>query len=65
MTMASLLSTLNSTSHSEEICYLQSQNGNVYNPEGEGTDEFDVLRKDVEFEVGWCSEALGTFLSKF
>jgi jumonji domain-containing protein 7 len=48
-----------------EVCYLQSQNGNMYSPtffadeEGEDDCEFLPLRPDVPSQVSWCSEALG------
>ncbi|KAG9047823.1 hypothetical protein FS837_001419 [Tulasnella sp. UAMH 9824] len=37
-----------------EVVYLQSQNGNLNDPEG----EFASLRGDVPSEIPWASEAL-------
>lgn len=37
-----------------EVVYLQSQNGNLNDPEG----EFASLRGDVPAEIPWASEAL-------
>lgn len=66
MTMGALLSKLApSTSNVEDVCYLQSQNGNLFpgsyftsgNPESDS--ELANLRGDVPAEIPWCSEALG------
>ncbi|KAG8908159.1 hypothetical protein FRB99_008702 [Tulasnella sp. 403] len=38
-----------------EVCYLQSQNGNLSET---GGDEFQALRQDVPRDVPWASEAL-------
>jgi len=69
MTMREFLSSLSSrtddTTASEETCYLQSQNGNMYSnqfferplsrePE---LSEFELLRADVPSEISWCSQA--------
>jgi len=69
MTMRSLLSKLESPSgsnnHEENVYYLQSQNGNLYDygyfnsPDTDGDCELANLRDDVPAEVPWCSEALG------
>ncbi|KAI0254391.1 Clavaminate synthase-like protein [Lactifluus subvellereus] len=68
MTMRSLLSKLGSPSsnnHHEDVCYLQSQNGNLFSSsyftsgDTEGDCELANLRGDVPAEISWCSEALG------
>lgn len=51
-----------------EVCYLQSQNGNLFSSDffGRSSDdanspsEFEPLRSDVPSEIPWCTEALGT-----
>ncbi|PFH52730.1 hypothetical protein AMATHDRAFT_73863 [Amanita thiersii Skay4041] len=64
MTMEELLSRLATNSNQSEICYLQSQNGNLYSSTYFGgqaerdPSEFEPLRKDVPPEIPWCSEAL-------
>ena len=53
--------------HSKEVHYLQSQNGNLftnsyYDMSGEDDpSEFEPLREYVPSEIPWCSDALGTF----
>jgi hypothetical protein len=48
-----------------DVCYLQSQNGNLYSCNhftSAGTEdncELANLRGDVPAEIPWCSEALG------
>ncbi|KAI9466852.1 cupin-like domain-containing protein [Lactarius psammicola] len=66
MTMRSLLSKLvPSTSNVEDVCYLQSQNGNLFpgsyftSGDTESGCELVNLRGDVPAEIPWCSEALG------
>ncbi|KAH8999275.1 cupin-like domain-containing protein [Lactarius akahatsu] len=66
MTMRSLLSKLApSTSNVEDVCYLQSQNGNLFpgsyftSGDMESDCELINLRDDVPAEIPWCSEALG------
>jgi len=67
MTMKSLLSKLGSSGGSdmEDVCYLQSQNGNMYSSnyftpaDTEDDCELASLRDDVPAEIPWCSEALG------
>lgn len=66
MTMRSLLSKLvPSTSNVEDVCYLQSQNGNLYPgshfTSGDTASDCELanLRGDVPAEIPWCSEALG------
>ncbi|KIO29112.1 hypothetical protein M407DRAFT_55914, partial [Tulasnella calospora MUT 4182] len=56
MVMANLLSLLSDPhfSQSSEVVYLQSQNGNLNDPEG----EFASLREDVPAQIPWASEAL-------
>ncbi|KAK2466214.1 hypothetical protein APHAL10511_001856 [Amanita phalloides] len=65
ITMSELLSRLgtdSSRSDPSEICYLQSQNGNLYASKFfKGVDdpsELESLREDVPSEISWCSEAL-------
>jgi jumonji domain-containing protein 7 len=54
-----------SNNHEENVYYLQSQNGNLYDhsyftsPDTDGDCELANLRDDVPAEVPWCSEALG------
>ncbi|KNZ79808.1 JmjC domain-containing protein E [Termitomyces sp. J132] len=67
MTMAEFLSNIstNLMSNNEDICYLQSQNGNLYSGDdfaGQGIQsfsEFEPLRSDVPSEIAFCTEALG------
>ncbi|KAJ7180091.1 cupin-like domain-containing protein [Mycena crocata] len=64
MTMSAFLfSKLSPEANESEICYLQSQNGNVYsNRFFEGSpdpSEFEALRADIPSEISWCSEAFG------
>ncbi|KAG6873326.1 hypothetical protein C0995_000479 [Termitomyces sp. Mi166 len=53
------------TPSNEDICYLQSQNGNLYSGDdfiGQGVQtfsEFEPLRSDVPAEIAFCTEALG------
>lgn len=46
-----------------EVCYLQSQNGNLYTSKyfeaQDDSSEFAPLREDVLSEISWSSEALG------
>ncbi|GBE79449.1 Clavaminate synthase-like protein [Sparassis latifolia] len=70
MSMSAFLASLSSDSdqpqgpEQEEICYLQSQNGNLYtacyfNLSGDpDPSEFEPLREDVPSEIPWCSDAL-------
>ncbi|CED83738.1 Predicted phospholipase [Phaffia rhodozyma] len=58
MTMQSFLNKLTSPSNTTEIVYLQSQNGNLYNPYSEDT-EYAALLDDVPQDVPWANEALG------
>jgi len=59
------LSSGGGNNYEEEVYYLQSQNGNLYDynyftsAETEGGCELANLRGDVPAEVPWCSEALG------
>ena len=52
----------------EEVCYLQSQNGNLFSAQsftgGGNPTEFFPLTEDVPSEVSWMSEALGIFCGK-
>lgn len=54
-----------STSSNDDICYLQSQNGNLYSGDdfiGQGLQsfsEFEPLRSDVPSGIAFCTEALG------
>jgi hypothetical protein len=57
---------------SSEVCYLQSQNGNLYSADslnGVSDDtnisEFEPLIHDVPKDISWCTEALGSILSRF
>ncbi|KAF8076394.1 cupin-like domain-containing protein [Lyophyllum atratum] len=69
MTMMEFLSYIStgSNSLSPEVCYLQSQNGNLYSRTGTDFEEADVssisefqpLRCDVPSDISWCTEALG------
>ncbi|KAF8639863.1 hypothetical protein AX17_001118 [Amanita inopinata Kibby_2008] len=64
MTMAELLSRLSADSDLSEICYLQSQNGNLYDSTyfkaqtADSQTEFEPLRGDVPSQISWCSEAV-------
>lgn len=42
----------------QEVTYLQSQNGNLFNSQSESR-EFDSLLEDIERDIPWASEALG------
>jgi jumonji domain-containing protein 7 len=52
-------------SNVEDVCYLQSQNGNLFpgsyftTGDSESDCELANLRGDVPAEIPWCSEALG------
>ncbi len=52
-------------SNAEDVCYLQSQNGNLFpgnyftSGDTESDCELANLRGDVPAEIPWCSEALG------
>lgn len=67
MTMEEFLSDISrgSSSASSDVCYLQSQNGNLYSSsdffeEGRTSEsEFQPLRRDVPSDISWCTEALG------
>lgn len=65
MTMKEFLETLDphgSPSPSTAIHYLQSQNGNLFPPLGNGSEnksEFEPLARDVPNDIPWCTEALG------
>ncbi|KAF7292474.1 JmjC domain-containing protein [Mycena chlorophos] len=62
-TMGELLARLSKEEEDSDVCYLQSQNGNVYSSaffEGDSdASEFLALRADIPREIEWCSEALG------
>jgi len=55
-----------------EVCYLQSQNGNLHSTDslkGEVLDNTDIselepLTCDVPKDISWCTEALGFILSR-
>jgi jumonji domain-containing protein 7 len=54
-----------------EVCYLQSQNGNLHSADSlngvlDDTDisEFEPLTHDVPKDISWCTEALGSILSR-
>ncbi|KDR83736.1 hypothetical protein GALMADRAFT_236088 [Galerina marginata CBS 339.88] len=67
MSMKELLSKLGPNRiDTGEICYLQSQNGNLfssdssYDPESDpSSSDFEPLTSDVPRDVPWCSDALG------
>ncbi len=46
---------------SREICYLQSQNGNLYRPcdPASPRSEMEALKDDVPMDIPWATEALG------
>jgi len=62
ITMANFLSKLSPDCRSHgkhsEICYLQSQNGNVYSSDGSQESEFETFKSDIPEDLSWCSEAL-------
>ncbi|KAF8314761.1 Clavaminate synthase-like protein [Clavulina sp. PMI_390] len=65
MTMRELLNNINdagdvSKSSANEICYLQSQNGNLFTPKDPShcTNEFIPIRDDVPADIAWATEAL-------
>lgn len=45
----------------QEVLYLQSQNGNVYSPYGDEP-EYASLQADVPSTLPWASEALGALV---
>jgi len=65
MTMSELLSRLGTgqARADTEVCYLQSQNGNLYTfkyfEAQEDSSELEPIREDVPSEMAWSSEALG------
>lgn len=48
----------------QEVTYLQSQNGNLFNSQSEDS-EFESLLEDIERDIPWASEALGGLLETF
>lgn len=58
---------------SSEVYYLQSQNGNLYSADSLNSildnadieSEFEPLTYEVPKDIPWCSEALGSILSRF
>ncbi|KXN86277.1 JmjC domain-containing protein 7 [Leucoagaricus sp. SymC.cos] len=61
MSMKDLLSKLSKQEPPADVCYLQSQDGNLYSSEyfiNDSPSEYEPLREDVPSEVSWCSEAL-------
>ena len=59
-----------SDDQSSEVCYLQSQNGNLYSAASlngaldTDVSEFEPFAHDVPKDISWCSEALGSILSR-
>ena len=56
---------------SSEVCYLQSQNGNLHSADSlngvlddTNISEFEPLTHDVPKDISWCTEALGSILSR-
>ncbi|TFK43526.1 Clavaminate synthase-like protein [Crucibulum laeve] len=68
MTMSAFLSHISEGEYhpaTTDVCYLQSQNGNLFSSDyfhGNANDcpsEFEPLRSDILSEITWCSDALG------
>lgn len=60
-----------SDDESSEVCYLQSQNGNLHSADSlngvlddTNISEFEPLTRDVPKDISWCTEALGSILSR-
>ena len=57
-----------SDDRSSEVCYLQSQNGNLHSANSLNGDtdisEFEPLTCDVPKDISWCTEALGSILCR-
>lgn len=59
MTMGELLLRLeNEADSNSEICYLQSQNGNLFSNSGSENSEFEPLLLDIPESIPWATEAL-------
>jgi len=60
MTMRELLERLTpgTALDRQEVNYLQSQNGNLFNSQSEDR-EFESLLADIERDIPWANEALG------
>ncbi|TCD66984.1 hypothetical protein EIP91_000664 [Steccherinum ochraceum] len=61
MTMSAFLSKFvpgSRNAKDSEVCYLQSQNGNVYSSDATQPSEFKGLQADIPDDLHWCSEAL-------
>ncbi|THH33695.1 hypothetical protein EUX98_g611 [Antrodiella citrinella] len=60
ITMENFLSKISSGARDAhpEICYLQSQNGNVFSSDGSQESEFEAFKSQIPEDLPWCSEAL-------
>lgn len=64
MSMSNFLSKM--TSDSDEVLYLQSQDGNIYRSEAGMRDEPELtsFQKVIQRDVPWMKEAMGTSFSR-
>ncbi|KAF8312558.1 cupin-like domain-containing protein [Cantharellus anzutake] len=52
---------ISQSASTSEVCYLQSQNGNLYDPQNPASpkSEMEALKDDVPRDVPWVTQALG------